>query len=252
MNKAATQDLRAVRVWPIVRAVLQTGPAPSARAEAAAALLDNWRVGGIEPARPRARREGRRSGRGGDGRRVAAPGRRGAWRPCSGRSSTGSPRCTGASDDAGPGGSAYISGWYGYVDKDLRTLLGRRGARRRTRGATAAPACSRRAASRCGPRSTRPPPSSRRSRGPRRRRGGPTRRPSASGSPPASSRTRCAGRTGRRSSSSCRSPDIDPARSGSTRAARSHGLSAAHGAATASRCGSGRSSLERASEPARY
>jgi len=31
----------------------------------------------------------------------------------------------GRSDDAGPGGSSYISGWYGYVDKDLRTLLGR-------------------------------------------------------------------------------------------------------------------------------
>jgi len=31
----------------------------------------------------------------------------------------------GRSDDAGPGGSSYIAGWYGYVDKDLRTLLGR-------------------------------------------------------------------------------------------------------------------------------
>jgi hypothetical protein len=31
----------------------------------------------------------------------------------------------GRSDDAGSGGSSYISGWYGYVDKDLRTLLGR-------------------------------------------------------------------------------------------------------------------------------
>jgi hypothetical protein len=29
------------------------------------------------------------------------------------------------SDDAGPSGSAYLSGWYGYIDKDLRTLLGR-------------------------------------------------------------------------------------------------------------------------------
>ena len=29
------------------------------------------------------------------------------------------------SDDAGPGGSSYIDGWYGYVAKDLRTLLGR-------------------------------------------------------------------------------------------------------------------------------
>ena len=30
----------------------------------------------------------------------------------------------GRSDDAGPDGSAYIAGWYGYVDKDLRVLLG--------------------------------------------------------------------------------------------------------------------------------
>jgi hypothetical protein len=29
------------------------------------------------------------------------------------------------SDDAGSGGSSYIDGWYGYVAKDLRTLLGR-------------------------------------------------------------------------------------------------------------------------------
>ena len=28
-------------------------------------------------------------------------------------------------DPAGPGGSAYIDGWYGTVDKDLRTLLGK-------------------------------------------------------------------------------------------------------------------------------
>jgi acyl-homoserine lactone acylase PvdQ len=30
----------------------------------------------------------------------------------------------GLDDPPGAGGSAYISGWYGYVDKDLRTLLG--------------------------------------------------------------------------------------------------------------------------------
>jgi len=28
------------------------------------------------------------------------------------------------SNDPGPNGSAYGGGWYGYVDKDLRTLLG--------------------------------------------------------------------------------------------------------------------------------
>ena len=32
-------------------------------------------------------------------------------------------------DPPGPGGSAYFGGWYGYVEKDLRTLLGRHGAR---------------------------------------------------------------------------------------------------------------------------
>jgi hypothetical protein len=31
----------------------------------------------------------------------------------------------GRSDDANSGGSAYISGWYGYVEKDLRAVLGR-------------------------------------------------------------------------------------------------------------------------------
>ena len=37
----------------------------------------------------------------------------------------GSRRCNPRSDDPGPAGSAYGAGWYGYVDKDLRTLLGR-------------------------------------------------------------------------------------------------------------------------------
>jgi acyl-homoserine lactone acylase PvdQ len=124
MNKAATQDLRAVRVWPIIRAVLQTGPAPSARAEAAAGLLDSWRVAGSS-----------RLDRGLDGK-VDDPGAAvldAAWPrladavmspvfgPLVGRLAA----LHGRSDDPSPGGSSYISGWYGYVDKDLRTLLGR-------------------------------------------------------------------------------------------------------------------------------
>jgi acyl-homoserine lactone acylase PvdQ len=124
MNKAATQDLRAVRVWPIIRAVLQTGTAPSARAEAAASLLDNWRANGSS-----------RLDRTLDGK-VDDPGAAvmdAAWPrladavmgpvlgPLVGRLAA----LNGRSDDANPGGSAYISGWYGYVDKDLRTLLGR-------------------------------------------------------------------------------------------------------------------------------
>jgi acyl-homoserine lactone acylase PvdQ len=124
MNKAATQDLRIVRVWPVIRDVLRTGSAPSARAEAAATLLENWRVSGSS-----------RLDRDLDGR-IDDPGAAvmdAAWPkladavmspvlgPLVGRLAA----LQGRSDDAGPGGSSYISGWYGYVDKDLRTLLGR-------------------------------------------------------------------------------------------------------------------------------
>ena len=124
MNKAATQDLRAVRVWPIIRAVLQTGSAPSARAEAAAGLLDDWRLNGSS-----------RLDRDLDGR-VDDPGAAvmdAAWpliadavmSPVLGPLVARLAALQGRSDDANPGGSAFISGWYGYVEKDLRSLLDR-------------------------------------------------------------------------------------------------------------------------------
>jgi acyl-homoserine lactone acylase PvdQ len=124
MNKAATQDLRVVRVWPVIKAVLQTGAAPSARAEAATSLLDNWRLNGSS-----------RLDRDLDGR-VDDPGAAvmdAAWpriadavmTPVLGPLVARLAAVHGRSDDAGPGGSSYRSGWYGYVDKDLRTLLGR-------------------------------------------------------------------------------------------------------------------------------
>jgi acyl-homoserine lactone acylase PvdQ len=124
MNKAATQDLRVARVWPVIREVLRTGPAPSARAEAAAGLLDAWRTSGSS-----------RLDHDLDGK-IDDPGAAvldAAWPkladavmspvlgPLAGRLAALHSR----SDDPGPGGSAYISGWYGYVDKDLRGLLGR-------------------------------------------------------------------------------------------------------------------------------
>ena len=124
MNKTGTQDLRVTQVWPLIRAVLQTSVAPSARAEAAVGLVDAWAAAG-----------GSRLDRDLDGK-VDAAGAAvldAAWRgladavlapilgPLVNRLATLHVR----SDNAGPGGSAYISGWYGYVDKDLRTLLGR-------------------------------------------------------------------------------------------------------------------------------
>ena len=123
MNQAATQDLRVARVWPTIRAVLLTGPAPSARAEAAAALLDAWRTMGSS-----------RLDRDLDGK-IDNPGAAvmdAAWRrlagavlaPILGPLVERLAALHGRSDDPGPQGSAFLSGWYGYVEKDLRTLLG--------------------------------------------------------------------------------------------------------------------------------
>jgi hypothetical protein len=42
MNRAATQDLRAVLVWPVVAKVLAGGRAPSALAQKAVELVNAW------------------------------------------------------------------------------------------------------------------------------------------------------------------------------------------------------------------
>lgn len=124
MNKAATQDLRVIRLLPIVKAVLETGPAPSPRAAEMLKQLEAWRLAG-----------GSRLDRDLDGR-VDHPGAAimdavwprladAALSPVLGPLVDRLAQLMERSDDAGPGGSAYISGWYGYVDKDLRSLLGR-------------------------------------------------------------------------------------------------------------------------------
>ena len=46
MNGASTQDLRVMRVWPVIRAVLARGTAPTPRASAAATQLDAWVAAG--------------------------------------------------------------------------------------------------------------------------------------------------------------------------------------------------------------
>ena len=124
MNKAATQDLRATQVWPRIRAVLATGPAPSARAEAAALLLDTW----VQAGASRVDREldGRIDAAGAAVMDAAWPRLADAvMSPILGPLLDRLASLHTRSDNAGPGGSAYISGWYGYVDKDLRMLLGR-------------------------------------------------------------------------------------------------------------------------------
>ncbi len=123
MNTAATQDLRAVRVWPTVRAALSRGNPPSARAAEAVALVDEWVAAGSS-----------RVDRDLDGK-IDAPGAAildAAWPhladdvlgavigPLTGTLATMLTR----DDAAGASGSSYGEGWYSYLDKDLRTLLG--------------------------------------------------------------------------------------------------------------------------------
>ncbi len=124
MNAAATQDLRVVRSWPLIRAVLAGGAAPTQRAEAAARAVDAWLARG-----------GSRIDLQLDGR-VDDPGAAvldAAWKPLTeavmspvlGTLTSRLERLMPRDDAAGPGGSSYIEGWYGYLDKDLRAVLGR-------------------------------------------------------------------------------------------------------------------------------
>jgi len=124
MNLAATQDLRATDVWPVIRAVLQTGPAPSARAEGAVALLDAWRAAGSS--RVDRDLDGKIDDPGAAVMDATWPGLADAvMTPILGPLVDRLAALNGRSDDPGPGGSAFGGGWYGYVDKDLRLLLGR-------------------------------------------------------------------------------------------------------------------------------
>ena len=124
MNLAATQDIRVVRVWPTIRGVLDRGTPPTERAKTAAALVDAW-LG----------RSGSRLDVNLDGK-IDDPGAAvldAAWTPLT--DAVLSPvlgplvgelaKVTTRDDYPNRGGSSYISGWYSYVDKDLRALLGR-------------------------------------------------------------------------------------------------------------------------------
>jgi acyl-homoserine lactone acylase PvdQ len=124
MNRAATQDLRNAQVLPSIADVLDTGPAPTARAARMLALLRAWRAAGSS-----------RLDRDLDGK-IDHPGAAimdAAWplladavmSPVLGPQLDQLARLIGRDNRANSQGSSYGSGWYSYVDKDLRTLLGR-------------------------------------------------------------------------------------------------------------------------------
>jgi acyl-homoserine lactone acylase PvdQ len=126
MNRAATQDLRALDVWPIVKDVLATGPAPDAMTQQAADVVTAWSGGG-----------GSRLDRDGDGK-VDDPGAAvldaafvplatAVLKPVLGDvtdqlAALAIPEKNPALQNSGT--STWGAGWYGYVTKDLRSLLG--------------------------------------------------------------------------------------------------------------------------------
>ena len=125
MNAAATQDVRAIDTVPLLQRLLKGSSAPTPQAEQMLALLGAWRANGgsrldrdLDGAdrRPRARRSWTRRGR---GSRTPASAR--ASRPTSSRSCE---RCSRAGARR-PSGQK-VHGWYQYLDRDIRTLLGER------------------------------------------------------------------------------------------------------------------------------
>jgi acyl-homoserine lactone acylase PvdQ len=121
MNRGATQDLEAVKDWPIIEQVLDGGPAPSPLAQQAAGLVTSWvqhgasRYGVDVPENP--------------GAAVLDA----AWKPI-GEAVLGPvlgpelltelASLNPPENAPGSSGSAYDEGWYGYVNKDLKTVLG--------------------------------------------------------------------------------------------------------------------------------
>jgi len=120
MNRAATQDLRAIKVWPVIEQVLAGGPAPSKIAEEAANLVTTWVGQGASlygKNHPKA---------------PAAAVMDAAWTPIAeavlgpvlGGLTPEFESIEATDNPPNSGGSSFDGGWYGYVYKDLRSELG--------------------------------------------------------------------------------------------------------------------------------
>jgi acyl-homoserine lactone acylase PvdQ len=123
MNEAATTDLRGVEVWPLIATALARTPAPNARDAQIVSLVTQWTQHGSP-----------RLDLNGDGR-IDDPGVAildDAWpkladavlAPVLGALTERLAAVQERDDAPSPGGSAYADGWYSYVAKDLRDVLG--------------------------------------------------------------------------------------------------------------------------------
>jgi acyl-homoserine lactone acylase PvdQ len=123
MNRAATQDLRTQRVLPAIAAVLHTGPAPSVRDARILELLEAWRAAGSS--RLDLALDGKIDDPGAAVMDAAWPKIADAvMSPVLGPQLDQLASLVPRDNPPSSQGSAYQGGWYGYVDKDLRTIAG--------------------------------------------------------------------------------------------------------------------------------
>ncbi len=121
-NAAATQDPRGKLAWPVIRAVLAKGKAPSPLATKLVRVMDDWSAGGAS---------WRDADVDGTIDAAGVPVVQAIWRPlaeaamCERLTRSGCKALRDRQDaqNAPPGGQS--SGWQNYLDKDLRRLLGR-------------------------------------------------------------------------------------------------------------------------------
>jgi acyl-homoserine lactone acylase PvdQ len=120
MNRAATQDLRAVKVWPTIEQVLAGGPAPSKLAEESASIVSEWTARGAslygenQPYEPGA------AIMEASWTRIAEA----VLGPVLGSLTSEFESIEATDNPRNSAGSSFDGGWYGYVYKDLRDELG--------------------------------------------------------------------------------------------------------------------------------
>jgi acyl-homoserine lactone acylase PvdQ len=121
MNKAATQDLPAVLVWPTIEEVLDSpGPAPSAIAKEAVKRVKGW----VKSGASRYGKEGPKNPAAAILDAVWTPIGEAVLKPVLGELLPQFESLIGPENGPNSQGSSYDSGWYGYVYKAMRTVLG--------------------------------------------------------------------------------------------------------------------------------
>jgi acyl-homoserine lactone acylase PvdQ len=119
MNRAATQDLRNAKVLPSITDILNEVPSPNARATRMVELLEDWRAQGSS--RLDVDLDGKIDHAGAAIMDSAWPKIADAvMSPVLGPQLNELASLMSRDNRPSPVGSAYGSGWYGYVDKDLR------------------------------------------------------------------------------------------------------------------------------------